>query len=386
MVDVDLVLVFGFVGVAFDGGGEAARRAVGDPEVLVVVGALLEHDGGFVGTLGFVVDGFVGGGEVVVGEVAREVELAACAVGHIETEVHEEVVGLNVGIVGQVVAHEVAAVVVGIEAVVAALEVGDEGGMEVGFEIGDLVDSLRGVVHVDDLEAAVLVAAGEDELRVVGVLDAACGEVGGLEGADEVVGAAVLIDVGLDLGGGVGDFAGVVADGKRYLLMAVVGVDVGVAGDGGGEGHAGLDDAEAGDGYGRGLSPTLFIQIDLYAVVARDLELYVVVGEVEAVVGVEHGGVEGVFVVLDGLVVEAVHVVDLKEVGGGPVGIAVHNAVDEAVVVVREVVEGDAYPVIGTEGDDIVEQPVVVDYGLQGMNHGVIYLVALRMGDAIRYE
>ena len=50
--------------------------------------------------------------------------------------------------------------------------------------------------------------------------------------------------------------------------------------------------------------------------------------------GVEHRGVERVVVILDGLVVETIHIVYFKEVGGGPVGIAMHDAVDETVVVV----------------------------------------------------
>ena len=102
--------------------------------------------------------------------------------------------------------------------------------------------------------------------------------------------------------------------------------------------------------------------------------------------GIEHGGVERVVVVLDGLVVEAVHIVHLEEVRGGPVGIAMHDPVGEAVVVVGEVVERDGHPVVGAQCDDIVAQPVVVDYGLQGVYHWMVHFVGLGLGGTARYE
>ena len=90
---------------------------------------------------------------------------------------------------------------------------------------------------------------------------------------------------------------------------------------------------------------------------------------------IKHCCVERVLVILDGLIVESVHIIHFKEVRRGPVGIAMHNLVDKTAVIVREVVERDGHPVIRAQGDDIVMQPVVIDRRLQGVYHGMVHLV-----------
>ena len=191
------------------------------------------------------------------------------------------------------------------------------------------VDSLRGVVHVGDFEAAVFVACREDECALMGVFQMSWGGVGGLHERDVGVVPIILIYVGLDFRDGVYDLSSGIGQGERYLLMALVGVDVGIASHRSMQIHAWFYDAEAGDGNGGFSMGIVFVIVKIYlhAIVARGLELYVVVREVESIVRVEHGSPHRVGIVLEGLIVESVHVVHFVEIRWGPVCIAVYDLV-----------------------------------------------------------
>ena len=101
-------------------------------------------------------------------------------------------------------------------------------------------------------------------------------------------------------------------------------------------------------------------------VVAAHLQAALLVGNGKLVVGVEHRGVDAVDIVLDGIAVEALQPFALKQVVRGcPVGLAVFQPVDEAVVVVRQLVEADQHPVAASQFHDGTIHPVAVDDACQ---------------------
>ena len=131
--------------------------------------------------VGFVIGNLVSWSKVVVAEFPRKVEVASSAAWHVETEVYEEVVGLCGAVVSKVVAYQVASVMVLVVTVVAAWGIRIERSVVIGGEKADVVDSLCGIVHVDNFEAAIFVSCRENECLVVGILETARDRVGGLD-------------------------------------------------------------------------------------------------------------------------------------------------------------------------------------------------------------
>ena len=146
--------------------------------------------------------------------------------------------------------------------------------------------------------------------------------------------------------------------------MGLVEVHVGVAAHVQGHGHLRAEQREACLQHGFLAGATL-VGTDAHAVVARQPQADILVGETEAVVGVELCGVETGLIVLDGLAVEALEVVALEDVlRRCPVGIAELHLIDIARVVVREFVEADLHRRSQT-GDGRLQR-VVVDHHAHG--------------------
>ena len=121
------------------------------------------------------------------------------------------------------------------------------------------------------------------------------------------------------------------------LLMRLVEVNIGVRADGSCNTHALVNDAEFGL-YQRFVA--YFILKYLNAVIARKQQPRVFVGQGQAVMRVELGGIERVFVVFDRAVIETSKVVAFeKPLRCCPVGITVFDVIDEAMIIVTQFVE-----------------------------------------------
>ena len=245
------VFVLRLIRVALHGQGGALRAAVGDVEVHVVVGSLLEELHGFVHLRLRVVGHAAGRIEPPVCECPLQVE-AAIMEGRIvpcQGEVYEDVVGLGVVVLRLVVADEVASVLVHVITVVAPAFVGEQHGMVIRVEEAHMVHSLCGIMHVGQFEAAVFVACVEDEAAVMHVLQLPRLLVGGRDAGHHVVPPLVLEHLHFHFRCRVADVVIVVVDAEAHLLVGAVGVDVGVAAHGGGDAHLLLHYGEAGVQY-----------------------------------------------------------------------------------------------------------------------------------------
>ena len=87
----------------------------------------------------------------------------------------------------------------------------------------------------------------------------------------------------------------------------------------------------------------------MQTVVAAHPQATALIGDMQMVMGIGHRSVHGVLVIVDGVVVESLQPVALKDLpGSGPVGLTVFHLIYISMVVVREFVEGDVQHIIGT--------------------------------------
>ena len=169
------------------------------------------------------------------------------------------------------------------------------------------------------------------ELYAVGFLDV------GPKVNDLGVGATVLHDYGVKFVKWVNDLVRSIAYSVRKLLVRIVEINVCVWANGGRDAHALVNNADLCSYQGLVAD---FIFKYLNAIIAREQQSCVFIGQGQAVVCVELSGIERVFVVLNGAVVEASKVVAFEEsLRCCPVGITVFDVIDEAMIVVTQFVE-----------------------------------------------
>jgi len=191
----------------------------------------------------------------------------------------------------------------------------------------NMVKPHSGMLDVQYFELMKLIAGIEDELTVVlprsplmiqqvrGDIDAG------------IVFTPVLHDDGVKLFVRIGDGQVVIIDRESHLLMAGIMVDVSIRRGFKPHRHERFYDIKL--YFKQSLVVIVFIE-DGQAVVATELQLATVVGQAELVVGIEHGGIDGVSIVFYGVVVEAAEPVALEDVlRGAPVGFAVLQMVGE---------------------------------------------------------
>ena len=247
VVDVDGILVFRLEMIAFHERRLASRRAVRDEEVLVIVVSLLEQDRRLVAAC----LGIVGHAAVVVERVgeglAAEVDLPVEDRIHREREMDDVVVGLRIRILAVGATDEEAAVLVLV--VLVALAglgvVGHKINMVIGIVERDPFDAHAIVAVAEELDAAELVAGGEDQFAEVVVDDRASQDLHRFKVADHVVAPVVLQDMDLEIGLRETDVEVGMLDDEAHLLVALVGVDVGVAAHFGRDVAHRLDEREA---------------------------------------------------------------------------------------------------------------------------------------------
>ena len=152
--------------------------------------------------------------------------------------------------------------------------------------------------------------------------------------------------------------------------MVPVGVDVGIRGGAHDELHRLFRHHEF---HGQHVL-VCAVLYDVQTVVAAHRQFALLVGQREVVVGVGNGRVDGVLIVVDDQVVEAVEPVALEHLGGRrPVVLAAFDVADVAVVVVGELVEADVQTVGGVELHHGQRLPVMVYHGLQRLHLRVVY-------------
>ena len=185
---------------------------------------------------------------------------------------------------------------------------------------------------IQHLELAILIAGIEYELAVVGPLQSVEGGHIGLHATFDVALLVVLHHHGVNLFIGVGNGQLAEIKGHRQLLVALVGINIGIGGGTETKLHALLGHHEF--GYQHLAVVIVFVE-HMQAVIAAHLELATVVGQLQLVVGVGNDGVAGVFVVVDGVAVESCQPIALEDaLAGGPVGLAMFQLVDVTVVIV----------------------------------------------------
>ena len=89
---------------------------------------------------------------------------------------------------------------------------------------------------------------------------------------------------------------------QRHLLMTYVGVYVGVARDAHGKRHRLFRDTEVDVHH---FAIIVFVIVNMNAVIAAQPEAHTVVGYLELVMGIGHGGVHRGVVIVDGVAVES---------------------------------------------------------------------------------
>ena len=285
-----------------------------------------------------------------------------------ELVVHVDVVGDAVVLPVIAVAYVEGTVGIFVVGVVAARLTCKGVGVEaiVGVVPHHAVDAHGGVGHVEHFILVILVAPFEDELPVVLPLQPLGSDEVGAHVLLHVVFASVLQYEGLQLLTVVGHTHAVVVHRHRHLLVALVMVELGIGGDTQSHVHQRLSHAKLRHGHH---AVVVVLVDDAQPVVAAHLQPLLVVGYGQPVVGVEHGGVQRVLIVLYGCIVEALEPVALKEpFGGRPVWFAVLQMDGEAVIGVRELVEAHVEHVGRAELHHRRLGPLLIDHHLQRLD------------------
>ena len=158
------------------------------------------------------------------------------------------IIGLRVRIAAIATAHQVASVlilIVFVRMLVSGL-VGHHLGVIVGVVKREALDAHPVVFVAQELHAAIFVACGEDQLAQVGVGQLMLAHAHGQQAGHGIVSPVVLIDPDLQVALWVRNVQLLMVDHEADLLMRLVGVDVGVAADTGGDADHRLIDGETG--------------------------------------------------------------------------------------------------------------------------------------------
>lgn len=332
MVEEDEVFVFGFVEIS-----HGASPATVFLHKLIFVVALFEKNGLFVAVVQLVVFHATFGVEGAVGPLPAHIDIPSLEARRVEGEVDKDVF-CGGGIVLIVAASEhIHTVLVLVVVVVVRGLLGKEGGVVIRLKPFHPVHSHGGAVDVEYLELVELVAGRENEVPVVGEFYAV--------GLSHVVlwvfhsafPEAVLQDDHVEFLLRIDDGEGAEVHAKGELLVGIVEVNVGVAADFGANAGVLLADTET--GFKDRVVDVLSLFVEEHTVVAAHPQTGLFVGEGNAVVGVELDGVETGLIVLHRLVVVALQEIAFENaLRGCPVGLAVLDVVDVAVVFVAHLV------------------------------------------------
>ncbi len=351
VVHADGVLVFRLEEVALNtsrlASAVTARR---HKEVLIVVAPLLEEHGLLVAAGLEVVAHTALFVEHIVEKLAAEIDAPVEERFAVQGKMHDDIVRLRVRLVAAAATDKEASVLVLVVLVRPAvpLEVRRQLHVVIRIVVRHALHVHAVVFRAEKFRAAVFVARRKDKAAVEGIGDFAVGDGHGMQVGGGVVATVVLVDKHLEVGLGIGDMEVLCVDAEAELLMALVGVDVGVPA------HRSLDaDLRLHDGEACGEENLLRIvfAVYLHGIVARDLELHVLVREQEVVVGVLRHRAYGAGIVVDGQTLKAAHILDGREDGPLPGGIAVDNGVGVARRAVLHGVEVDLYLLIAAKRD-----------------------------------
>ena len=305
--------------------------------------------------------------EAAVGQVAVDIYVHVGDRKHLQFEMNHGIVGLHVRIGSVVFAHKEAPVLGLVVAVGDA--VARSGHVQhvviVGVDVFHVGHPHARICELHRLHAAVFVAGGENQLRIMLEDGAVARHPQRMGDHDRIVGASVLADHHAQVVVDVADGVAVGINREIHLLVGAVEVDVGLGA------HLAADVDHPFADHEAHLQESIvgvILRIDFQQVVAGDGETEVAVGQRDGIMDVVGGSGVGEFVVLHVGEVEPVEHFAVDQRRGRPVGVAMIDAVTQVVALLGEDVEADLETVGRIERDDGRSQPVAFYRYCQGLH------------------